>query len=228
MTPLLWLAVSAAGRVIDTAVPPDVIGDIPSYVFDKHTAAGKAAIHRFARENAAVRDAIAAFVPEYRALDAACMAAFQIDAAPVSRRFEWTGSTELERLGVEADMTNVGVPVEGIAPLLTVVRDNLDCLNTIRADLLARRSALTVMHPTGTPVRFNPTDQLKEEFTMPSLTDTYNEAVALSAKFEDNFVKLGRLLRKVQVEDKGEPLRVCRRPFYLIHAAMAGLVSMAK
>jgi hypothetical protein len=38
---------------------------------------------------------------------------------------------------------------------------------------------------------------------MPSLTDTYNEAVALSAKFEDNFVKLGRLLRKLQVEDKG-------------------------
>lgn len=37
---------------------------------------------------------------------------------------------------------------------------------------------------------------------MPSLTDTYNEAVALSAKPEDNFIKLGRLLRKVQVEDK--------------------------
>jgi hypothetical protein len=49
MTPLLWLAVSAAGdrRVVDSAVPPVVmIGDIPSYVFDKHTAAGKAAIHR--------------------------------------------------------------------------------------------------------------------------------------------------------------------------------------
>ncbi len=37
---------------------------------------------------------------------------------------------------------------------------------------------------------------------MPSLTDTFNEAVALSAKAEDNFVKLGRLLRKLQVEDK--------------------------
>jgi hypothetical protein len=35
MTPLLWLAVSAAGdrRVVDSAVPPDVmIDDIPSYV----------------------------------------------------------------------------------------------------------------------------------------------------------------------------------------------------
>ena len=40
------------------------------------TAAGKAAIHhRFARENASVRDGLAAFVPEYRALDVTRMAA---------------------------------------------------------------------------------------------------------------------------------------------------------
>ena len=38
---------------------------------------------------------------------------------------------------------------------------------------------------------------------MPSLTDTFSEAVALSAKQEDSFVRLGRLLRKVQVEDSG-------------------------
>jgi hypothetical protein len=51
----------------------------------------------------------------------------------VSRRFDWSGSAELECLGVEADMTKVGVPGDGIAPLLTVVRDNLDHLNAIRA-----------------------------------------------------------------------------------------------
>ncbi len=141
MTPLLWLAASAAGdrRVVEGAVPSVVmIGDIPSYVFDKHTAAGKAAIHRLARENPAVRDTLAAHVPEYRANVAACMAAFHVDAAPVSRRLEWAGSAELERLGVEADMAKVGVPTEGVSPLLTVVRDNLDCLNAIRAELFAR------------------------------------------------------------------------------------------
>ena len=37
---------------------------------------------------------------------------------------------------------------------------------------------------------------------MPTLTDTYNEAVTLSAEPEDNFVKLGRLLLKLQVEGK--------------------------
>jgi hypothetical protein len=140
MTPLLWLAASAAGdhRVVDCSVPPvTMIGDIPSYVFDKHTAVGKAAIHRFARENHAVRDVLAAYVPEYRAKDVACMAAFHVDAAPVSRRFQWGGSAELERLGVEADMLKVGVPHEGIAPLLNVVRENLDHLNAIRARLFS-------------------------------------------------------------------------------------------
>jgi hypothetical protein len=138
MTPLLWLAASAAGdhRVVDCSVPPvTMIGDIPSYVFDKHTAVGKAAIHRFARENHAVRDLLAAYVPEYRAKDVACIAAFHVDAAPVSRRFDWDGSAELERLGDEAEMMKVGVPREGIAPLLTAVLDNLDHLDAIRAEL---------------------------------------------------------------------------------------------
>jgi hypothetical protein len=136
MTPLLWLAASASGdhRIVDCPAPPvTMIGEVPSYVFDKHTSAGKAALHRFARENNAVRDVLTAFVPEHRAKDAACMAAFQVDAARVSRRFEWKGSAELERLGVEADMMKVGVPHEGVAPLLNVVRDNLDHLNAIRA-----------------------------------------------------------------------------------------------
>jgi hypothetical protein len=62
---------------------------------------GKAAIHRLVRESEAVRDVVAAFVPEYRAKEAACMAAFYADASPVSRRFEWDGSTELEALGTE-------------------------------------------------------------------------------------------------------------------------------
>jgi hypothetical protein len=136
MTPLLWLAASAAGdhRVVDCSLPPaTMIGEVPSYAFDKHTAIGKAAIHRFAHENHVVRDALAAYVPERRRKDAACIAAFHVDAAPVSRRFDWSGSAELECLGVEADMTKVGVPGDGIAPLLTVVRDNLDHLNAIRA-----------------------------------------------------------------------------------------------
>ncbi len=141
MTPLLWLAATVAtdARVVDGILPPvKMIGDIPGYALDKHTAVGKAAIHRLARENRAVREVLAAHVPEYRANAVACMAAFHADAAPVSRRFEWAGSAELERLGVEADMAKVGVPLENISPLLTVIRDNLDALNAIRAEMFAR------------------------------------------------------------------------------------------
>jgi hypothetical protein len=141
MTPLLWLAASAAGdhRIVDCLVPPfTTIGDIlPSFVFDKHTALGKAAIHRFAHENHAVRDMLAAYVPEHRAKDVACIAAFHVDAAPVSHRFDWDGSAELERLGDEAEMMKAGVPREGIVPLLTVIRENLDDLNAIRAKLFS-------------------------------------------------------------------------------------------
>jgi hypothetical protein len=146
MAPLLWLAASGTPnhRVIECPVPAaPVVGSVPLYAFDKHTAIGKSAIHRLARENEAVRDVLAAFVPEYRAKEAACMAAFYADASPVSRRFEWDGSAELEALGVENDMLRAGVPREGIEPILTVVRDNLDHLNAIRAKLFsaAQRSA---------------------------------------------------------------------------------------
>jgi hypothetical protein len=101
-------------------------GELPAYALDKHTALGKAAIHRFARECPAVRNALAAHVPGYRANDAACMAAFYTDATPVARRFDRDGSAELESLGVENDMLKVGVRREGVSPVLEVVRDNLE------------------------------------------------------------------------------------------------------
>lgn len=144
MAPLLWLAASAdlEQRANFCLVPPvTIVGEIPTYAFDKHTAIGKAAIHRLARENEAVRAVLAEHVPEYRVQKAACMAAFYADAAPVSRKFIWQGSIELEQLGTETDMLNAGVPLSGIEPVLKVVRENLDHLNTIRAEMFARRRA---------------------------------------------------------------------------------------
>jgi len=85
MAPLIWLASEKAGghHVFDCPVPPvTMVAEVPAYALDKHTALGKAAIHRFARERPAVRSALTAHVPEYRANDAACMAAFYADAAP--------------------------------------------------------------------------------------------------------------------------------------------------
>jgi hypothetical protein len=70
MTPLIWLASEKADghHVIYCPIPPvRMIGDLPAYALDKHTALSKGAIHRFARECPAVRNALAAHVPEYRA-----------------------------------------------------------------------------------------------------------------------------------------------------------------
>jgi hypothetical protein len=143
MTPLLWLASSKSApvRVVDCAVPPvTMIGEAPRYAFDKHTWVGKAAIQRLARENEAVRDVLAAFVSPTKLNDAAAMAAYYADGAPVSRRYDWKGSTELERLGVESDLRRAGVAPEGIDPLLAVVHHNLDHLNALRCQLLGRRA----------------------------------------------------------------------------------------
>ena len=138
MIPLLWLAASttACPRVV-ACVPPCVtmIGEIPSYALDKHTSAGKLAIQRLARENRAVREALAAHVRPPMAIAAAAIAAFYADAAPVSLRYLWDGSADLERLGVEADMLEVGVRQEGIEPVLNVVRENLKHLDAIRAEV---------------------------------------------------------------------------------------------
>ena len=138
MAPLLWLE-AYGGEYPETvacAVPecPRISG-VPTYAFDKHTRLGKIAIARLVRENASVRACLEQHVAEYRALDAACMAAFHADAAPVALRMVWDGADQLERLGVEADLMSVGVAREGVGDLVQTVTANLDHLNRIRAQL---------------------------------------------------------------------------------------------
>ena len=165
MSPLLWLAAASdpAPRVIECQVPPYLmLGDVPSYVLDKHTSAGKFAIQRLVRENEAVRDVLANYVPEHRADKAAYVAAFYADAAPVSRRLDWRGSAEVERMGTEADMVDVGASPDGVSPILNVFRDNLDHLISLRAETFGRRRARA--HPLGqvqTPARALPHTEVR-------------------------------------------------------------------
>jgi hypothetical protein len=131
---------SAPAGVVECAVPPvTTVGKTPGYAFNKHTSIGKPAIRRLASQNEAVRDVSASFVSVAKVNDAAAIAAFYADGAPVSRRYDWKGSAELERLGVESDMRDPGVPLDGIVPLLAVVRGNLDHLDALRGQLLGRR-----------------------------------------------------------------------------------------
>jgi hypothetical protein len=50
-------------------------------------------------------------------------------------------SEALETFGIERDLLHTGVPAEGIEPLLAVMRANLDHLNDLRRDVLARSQA---------------------------------------------------------------------------------------
>jgi hypothetical protein len=138
VVPLIWqTAFREAPPIVANMPGPNspLLGDVPAYAYDKHTSLGKRAIHVLAKTNAAVRTTLEMWVPDYRALEAACMAAFYVDGAHVSRRLDWAGSRELEQFGTEQDLIAVGVHPSGVAPLLAVMRDNLDDLNAIRLRL---------------------------------------------------------------------------------------------
>lgn len=141
MVPLIWLAAfeGELPGLVDVPVPPaPQVSSVPLYALDKHTRLGKQAIHLFARENAPVRTCLEEFVPEHRHREAACLAAFYADAAPVARRLDWSQADTLEALGTESDLLLAGAAPEGIAPLLATVRANLGHLNDIRTRLFTQ------------------------------------------------------------------------------------------
>jgi hypothetical protein len=145
MVPLIWLAArNSENQVRDCAVPPPVkADDVPLYALDKHTRLGREAIWRFACENDTVRACVARFVPATQRRSAAYVAAFYVDAAPITRRLMWEQSEALEAFGIERDLLHAGVPAEGIQPLLEATRVNLWHLNELRARVLAKAQKAT-------------------------------------------------------------------------------------
>ena len=142
MVPLIWLEAfrEAHPPIIDCPLPASpIIRGVPLYALDMHTAIGKSAIHQFARENRAVRETLAEYVPEYRTQDAAYMAAFYADAAPVSRRLDWSQSAALETIGIDSDLRSTGASPDGVRPILEMVRGNLEHLNEVRTRLFCAR-----------------------------------------------------------------------------------------
>lgn len=146
MIPLLWLLVNN-GQVLsiqDCPVPTSpVIRDIPFYALDMHTRLGGEAIRRLTKENDEVRSCLDQYAPQNRWREAAYVAAFHVDAAPVGRRLIWDQSWQVEQFGVERDLTFGGVQPEGVEPLIRAIRDNLDHLNILRSEVLLRSRATT-------------------------------------------------------------------------------------
>ncbi len=145
MVPLVWLA-SQAGEgptITKSEVPPSkVVDGVPMYALDKHTRLGREAIRRFAVENEEVRAVLARYVPAGRRNEAAYMAAFYADAAPLATQLHWAGADTLEGLVTETDLLMSGVPPEGFAPLLAACRANLGHLDEVRARVFIRQRCL--------------------------------------------------------------------------------------
>ncbi len=138
MVPLVWLTANDGQRptVSENPVPPSpVIDGVPLYALHKHTRLGREAIWRFAQSNEAVGACLERYVPLARRRDAALMAAFYADAAPLSTRLEWAGADRLEAFGTETDLLRSGVSPEGIASLLAIFSANLGPLNEVRQDI---------------------------------------------------------------------------------------------
>lgn len=140
MVPLIWLAANECGvsTITKSKVPPStVIDGVPMYALDKHTRLGREAIRRFATENDEVRAVLARYVPASRRNEAAYMAAFYADAAPLAIKLVWKCADALEALVTETDLLLSGVPPDGFAPLLATFRNNLGHLNEVRVRVFA-------------------------------------------------------------------------------------------
>ena len=150
MAPLIWLAAHRHGHptITRSELPvAKLVDGVPMYSLDKHTRLGGETIRRFASENKELQETLARYVPGARRNDAAYMAAFYADAAPLATKLVWKGADELEALGTETDLFLSGVPPEGFAPPLAALRNNLEHLNEVRARVFVQqRSAASGMH----------------------------------------------------------------------------------
>jgi hypothetical protein len=134
MLPLVWLLGHGKGTTKASTVPRALSLDgVPSYALDKHTLIGHRSIRAFAKNCSAARTCLVEHVTQEDSNNAAYMAAFYADGAPLASRYTWEGSEEIERLAVEADLMKTGLVRQGIDPVLQAFRANIDQLNKLRA-----------------------------------------------------------------------------------------------
>jgi hypothetical protein len=111
MVPLAWLRANDHRATLIAADTPCslVVDDIPMYALDKHTRVGREAIRNLVKGSDEIQACLRKYVAPAQLHDAAYMAAFYADAAPLARKLAWPGCDDLEVLGVEADLFKVGV-----------------------------------------------------------------------------------------------------------------------
>ncbi len=145
MLPVLWMEVFMSTPLftpyIENKKLPvcEYANGMPLYCFDKHTRIGKQAITHFSIKNAEVSDFFNHYIPDFKIRDAVAMAAFYVDAVPISRQLVWDGCEVLERLGTESDFEPCGAPLHVVSKFIKVVQKNLGHLNDLRRELFMRQ-----------------------------------------------------------------------------------------
>jgi len=117
MVPLIWLAANRDSypTIIESEVPvAKIVDGVPMYSLDKHSRLGREAVRRFASENDEMQETLARYVPAARRNDAAYMAAFYADAAPLATKLVWKDADELEAFGTETESPPVGRAARGL------------------------------------------------------------------------------------------------------------------
>jgi MgsA AAA+ ATPase C terminal len=145
LVPLIWLAANDAQVPVVVASPipsTSILDDIPMYALDKHTRIGQEAIRNLVKYSVEIREFLERHVAPAQRHEAAYMAAFYADAAPLASKLIWNDADRLEALGTEADLLKVGVPAEQIGPLLQLFRANVDHLNKLRAHTFCKKRGL--------------------------------------------------------------------------------------
>ena len=102
------------------------------------TRLGRQAISKFMRTNSEVSSHLMDSLPDFRAEKALRLAVFFADSAVISPRLKWSHQVEIEKLGIAADFCGVRADPAVGQDLIKVVRRNLDHLDAIRAELLAK------------------------------------------------------------------------------------------
>jgi hypothetical protein len=139
LVPLVWLEVQRAGltEVSDASIPASGFATgIPLYALDEHTRLGKRAINTLTEQSPSIRTCLQKYVPRRRWIAAGQHAAFYAEGSAVSRRLNWAQSESLEALGIEAELSTAEVRPDGVKPLVSAIRRELDQLNAIRTHLL--------------------------------------------------------------------------------------------
>lgn len=141
LVPLLWSMV-VVGQA--TNVHSELVGETPAVdgvplcALDSHTRMGRQSIQRYTRECLPVERFIRMNLPGGRTSDALRVAVFFADSALLNPRLNWDGGAEIERLGIQADFYAVHADPSLGFELINLVRENLDHLDAIRADLMRK------------------------------------------------------------------------------------------